>query len=93
MFHPQILLHQLIANMVLWEMMNVKEVNHGLPPLPQELSPDRSCSITDVPVPDFYARILPLGASIMQGLTSTDDNGCVYPTGAHAVVESLLTFI
>lgn len=27
---------------------------------------------------DFYLRILPLGASIVWGLTSTDQNGYVY---------------
>jgi hypothetical protein len=74
-FHPQILLHQIIANLVLWEMANVNELNNGFPALAEQLTPDASCPVEDVPVPDYYARILPLGASIMQGYTSTDGNG------------------
>jgi hypothetical protein len=65
-------------------MANVNEINNGFSPLPQELTPDDYCPFPGngdgggdehATAPDFYARILPLGASIMQGYKSSDDNG------------------
>ncbi|KAE8332768.1 fibronectin type III domain protein [Aspergillus sergii] len=37
-FHPQILLHQIIAELVIYEMVNKNEQDNGLPAIPEELS-------------------------------------------------------
>lgn len=77
-FHPQILLHHLIANLVMFNMANVMETSNGYEPLPENLIVDSCPLITDDTAPDFYARILPLGASIVWGKGSTTGNGFVY---------------
>lgn len=57
-------------------MMNVNEVNHGYNALPEVISVD-TCAIISEPAPTFYARILPLGASIVWGTGSSNGNGSV----------------
>ncbi|KAM0542975.1 hypothetical protein ACHAPJ_012532 [Fusarium lateritium] len=86
-FHPQILLHQIISNLVMWHMMDVNAVSNGHQALPEELPAPDSCPIGydggnqntpapgDSDAPDFYARILPLGASIVWGVGSSNGNG------------------
>lgn len=54
-------------------MINVREIEHGFELLPERLSIDK-CPITHTPVLDFYARILPLGASIVWGVGFTTEN-------------------
>lgn len=41
-FHPQPLLHQLIASLVIYHMTNQNEISHGYPEIPQSLGFD-SC--------------------------------------------------
>ncbi|KAG2019298.1 hypothetical protein GB937_005212 [Aspergillus fischeri] len=41
-FHPQILLHELIASLVIYEMVNKNEQDHGFPAIPETLTLD-SC--------------------------------------------------
>lgn len=77
----------MIANLVAFEMMNLNNVNAGLGELPEELGIDKCANtgpndpddpddgIPDVDAPDFYARILPLGASIVWGVGSSNGNG------------------
>ncbi len=62
--------------MVIWNMMNVNEKAHGYPALVQDLTLD-SCPLPaeDPEPPSFYARILPLGASIVWGVGSSNGNG------------------
>lgn len=70
----------------MFNMENVMEISNGLAPLPQNLT-ITSCPINDnTTPPDFYARILPLGASIVWGKGSTSGNGLVYSD--HAVILS-----
>ncbi|KAL1864953.1 hypothetical protein VTK73DRAFT_5582 [Phialemonium thermophilum] len=75
-FHPQILLHELIASLIIWNMMNVNEINHGLEPLPEQLGISACLSgIDPPPTQDHFLRILPLGASIVWGVGSSSGNG------------------
>jgi hypothetical protein len=41
-FHPQILLHEIIASLVIYEMVNKNEQDHGLPAIPEKFTLD-SC--------------------------------------------------
>jgi hypothetical protein len=62
----------------MFNMENVMETSNGLAPLLQNLTIS-SCSVSDSTTPpDFYARILPLGASIVWGKGSTSGDGLVY---------------
>lgn len=54
------------------------EISNGLEALPQNLTIDSCPLITNATAPDFYGRILPLGASIVWGKGSTSGNGLVY---------------
>ncbi|KAK4222286.1 SGNH hydrolase-type esterase domain-containing protein [Podospora fimiseda] len=73
-FHPTRLLHQLIANLVVWNMKNERAKANGRGPLVEHLESGGTCPITPTNpnnAPSFYARILPLGASIVTGWGST----------------------
>jgi hypothetical protein len=37
-FHPQILLHELIASLIIYEMVNKNEQDHGFPEIPETLT-------------------------------------------------------
>ncbi|KAK4220604.1 SGNH hydrolase-type esterase domain-containing protein [Podospora fimiseda] len=73
-FHPTKLLHSIIANLVVWNMMNEKAKISSRPPLLEDQTFGASCSLNPTrpdKAPSFYARILPLGASIVTGWGST----------------------
>lgn len=87
-FHPQILLHQLIANRILFEVTNRRMEQQDLEEVPEVLEPITSCSI---PSPGSHVlsykkmeagkevdggtklRILPVGDSITVGFPSDGD--------------------
>lgn len=62
----------------MFNMENVMEISNGLDPLPLNLTISSCPIMTNLTAPDFYARILPLGASIVWGKGSTSGNGLVY---------------
>ena len=53
MFHPQVLLHEIIANMVLFEVTNRRLEEHGMPRLPLIDEPMDSCPL-DPPDDESY---------------------------------------
>ncbi|PYH81051.1 fibronectin type III domain protein [Aspergillus uvarum CBS 121591] len=50
-FHPHVTLHELIANLVIYEMTNKNQVDHGYPEIPEQFTLD-SCPWTPVDVVD-----------------------------------------
>lgn len=77
-FHPTILAHNLIANKVIWHMMNEKTRQAGYEGLQEKTLIGATCPVIDngpVDPPSFYARIMPLGASIVYGYGSDSGNG------------------
>lgn len=89
MFHPQILGHQIISNLVIYEMVNRNEMAHALPSVPETLEIN-SCPYfpadpnvlsyrgTEPGVavkPGTELRILCVGDSITVGILSDQDGG------------------
>lgn len=61
-FHPQILLHRIISNMVIWQMLNVLQKKNGAQGFPQTLSID-SCPLVirpDEPLTNYGKCETPL---------------------------------
>ncbi|UKZ74641.1 hypothetical protein TrVFT333_002311 [Trichoderma virens FT-333] len=85
-FHPQVLLHELIANLILFEITNRRLEQQGLAKDPEFLEPPDSCPLPNDGNPGgddgqpgaekpFYLRIMPLGASITAGVGTKPQNG------------------
>ncbi|KAH7114166.1 SGNH hydrolase-type esterase domain-containing protein [Dactylonectria estremocensis] len=88
-FHPQVVLHKLIAERIIFEMINVNNANNGYEQLPYGFAP-LTCEIDRSPTPylthkgttpgkainsGINLRILGVGDSITRGIGSSDGNG------------------
>lgn len=86
-FHPQILLHQLIANLVVFNMMNTNEVANGMPTSPESFTisacpaaTEPTKTVTVVPVAPTTA--VPAPPAVVGGFKMTCDTVSSFSTCA-----------